>query len=659
MKVLLNLSPLRIFLFLSLLLLAFGLLAQRPASTFPNGRNPGGNQGGNQNPSGRGGDQRETAPDTFGIFLFQVDNPNEERPYDDSLLTNFHQYDPTRLLPNDYAHLGLPGSAHQPLVYEGKDRGGLSLGWNQYDLYYKTGQNMPYYRLERPYTDLYFVQGSEQQDNLISAKFSRNFANGINYTLDYQAITQEAASSQYPNQRNQTRALATGFWLHSKSGRYDGFASYAANTTNTEDNGGLISLPETGEEFSSPATAEVFLADGRSRHALRELMYTQYYRFGGQADSTGRTRRAFTLSHQLDYDQNTYRFADPFAITDTSFYNRFPNLLVDLRGLRYFVDQRTVENSFRLSTFRLASGNKLRQQKDLIEVGITHRFNKIAFEPEETTVNNLLLTGKIGLRPGDRLRLQVEGLLALLDQRGDFRIKGILEVDLKKAGQLSLEVRNQLYSPTLLENRFYLTQQELYSNSFGKTVSSKLSATYRLESIGLEVGGQYHLLNNFIYFDTTATPRQTGTPISIGQLWAQKDFRAGAFSLRNRIVFQQTDEEFIRLPGIFAKHSLVYNGLWFQVLNVQIGADVRYTTAFQPDYYNPVIAQFQLQNRQEVDFFPNIDAYFSFRVTRFRAFIKGENLSTLWAPDQRLFLSAFSPWPQAGIRFGVSWRMLD
>jgi hypothetical protein len=124
-------------------------------------------------------------------------------------------------------------------------------------------------------------------------------------------------------------------------------------------------------------------------------------------------------------------------------------------------------------------------------------------------------------------------------------------------------------------------------------------------------------------------------------------------------VLQQTDEDVLRLPGVFGKHSLVYNGMWFKVLDVQIGADLRYATSYRPDYYNPFIAQFQLQDRQDVDLFPAVDAYFSMRVTRFRAFIKGENLTTLFSPDQRLFLTAFYPWPAAAIRFGVSWRLLD
>lgn len=633
------------------------LMAQRPSSTFPGSTNTG-----RSSDSQRGGDQRESQPDTFGVFIFHVDNPNEEVPFVDTLLSDFHQYDPTRMQTDDYAHLGLVGSAHQPLVYSGRDRGGLDLGWHQYDLYYTMGRTMPYYRLERPYTNLAFTQGAEQRDNIISADFSRNFANGINFVIDYRTITQEALGSQYPNQRNQTRALATGLWIHSKSGAYDGFISYAANTTNTEDNGGIVSLPETGGEFSSPATAEVLLNDGRSRHALREVMYTHYYRFGGKTDTTGTTSRAFTLSHQFDYDKNTYRFADTYGVADTGFYNRFPSLEVDLRGARYFVDQTTVENSFRLSTFKLADGDRQegRKQRDLVEVGITHRYNNIYQEPVDTIVNNLMLTGKIGLRPGKRLRLQIDALLALFDQAGDYRIKGQLDADFGKLGLLTLNLRNQLYQPTLLQERFYLFQEALYQKNLSKTLDTKLGANYYIPGIKLKLGAQYHLLTNYIYFDSTAAPLQADDALSILQFSAQKDFKVGSFSLLNRIVLQQTDDDILRLPNLFGKHSLVYNGKWFKnVLNVQLGVDLRYATNYQADYYNPFIAQFQLQDRQEVALFPALDAYFSMRVTRFRAFIKGENLTTIFQPAQRLFFSAFYPWPEAGIRFGISWRMLD
>ncbi len=636
---------------------AWPLLSQRPGDRTPISDFGGTNRGGNRTP----GNQREIAPDTFGLFIFQVDNPTDERPFADSVLLDFHQYDQLRRQTYDYQYLGIIGSAHRPLVYQPQLHGGFDLGIHQYDLYYTTGNSLNYYRLERPFTDLSFIQGSEQADNVVKAVFSRNFAKGLNFVIDYRAITQTGEADQYPNQSNQTRALATGFWFHGKNNRYDGFLSYAANTTNHEDNGGLITLPETGGEFTTPASAETFLTDGLTRHALRELMYTQYFRFGGRTDSTGQSSRAFTLSHQIAYSNNTYRYADPFGTTDTSFYNWFPDLLLDDRGSRYYLEHRSITNSFKLSTYRLAAGRRdqQRQQRDLLEVGLEHRYHRLHQEPLDSTLNNILLTGRFGLRPNARLNLQVDALLAVFDQAGDFRVTGQLEIDLGKAGKLQLGANNQLYTPALSQNRWLITQKTAWQHNFRRTLETNLNAAYTIPGIQLGLAGQYTLLDNYIYFDTSGLPIQLDKALSIAQLTLSKDFHLGRFHFENRIVFQTASEQVVRLPDFYGNHSLYYTGQWFKVLAVQCGFDLRYTTAYQAYYYNPVTGQFNLQNRQQLDFYPNIDGYFSMKVTKFRAFVKWENLTSLFRPDERFFLTAFYPNPGAALRIGISWRMLD
>lgn len=608
--------------------------------------------------------QREIAPDTSDIFIFTVDNPNEERIFQDTLLDNFQQYDPSRLQKDDYAHLGLPGSAHFPLVFQEKIKTGLDLGWHDYDLYYIDGRSVPYYRITRPISNLWFTQGATQVDNIIKAQFSRPFAKGITFGLDYQAITQKGRPAQYPNQRNQTRALSTNLWFHSKNNRYDGFLSYSANTTTAEDNGGLLTLPQTGGEFSAPTTAEVFLVDGQKRYALREVMYTQYYKLGGQTDSLGNNSRAFTLSHQLDIDQNTYRFDDPYTRADDSFFVFFPQLKIDQRGARYFVKHNTIANSFRVSTFKGKAGKNqgLRQQSDLLEVGITHQYHNIRMEPRDTNIQNILLTGKIGFKPGDKdkLKFQADAAIALLDQAGDYHIRAFLDMNLGKIGVVRFKVTNQFYSPTFLQRNFRLTQDLLWNTSFDRTLQTSLGASYNLPKYKFTIEGQYHLLNSYIYYDSLAIPQQEGKPISIFQFIVQKDFSLGHFYLNNRVVLQQINEAVIQLPNLVGKHSLYYAGKWFKALDVQIGVDARYTSAFKPNYYNPFIGQFILQQRQEIDFYPNIDFFFNFKVSTFRAFFKWENASESFGFPQRYFYtSAFSPWPESTFVFGINWRMLD
>ncbi len=599
-------------------------------------------------------------PDTSKIYYFFVDAPQRIFPFADSTLADFQQYDPARRRTLDYATLGQLGSAHQPLVFEAADRRGFDLGQHQFDLYHTTGNELPYYKLERPYTDLSYYQQGEQADSYFKAKFSRNFADGINYTLDYQRLSMIGRLNQYPNQNTRNTALTTGLWYHSANERYDGFLSFAANTIEQEDNGGLEQEPAVEGAFDSPSSAEVFLANGQTRHAHRELMYTHYYRFGGQVDTLGNYRRAFTLSHQARLNSSAYKFFDASPPADSSYYGIFE---VDPRGIRHFVDHDLIENSFRISTYKLGrqkGGAPPESPRDLFEAGLTHTFHSINQEPRDTVIQNLFLTGRWQFNPGRALDLDVSGHFGLLDNAGDYRISGHLVLNFGNFGQLEGRLINQLYSPTLQDHRLFIAQKKVWDNDFEKTLSTTVEAAYAVPKLGFKATGAYHLLNNFIYRDTLGAPRQSGAPVSILQLIIEQNLRVWKIHLDNVVALQQSTEDFVRLPGIFGKHSLYYQGFWFRVLNVRLGLDLRYNTDYFSDYYLPVTGAFILQNKREVDFYPAADAFLSMRVTRFRAYLKYENLTDLLYSDNRFFYqTAFYPFPEGRLIFGIRWRLTD
>jgi hypothetical protein len=651
---------LRLFLTFALVWCAIFLGAQS------RGLNPagGGLSGGfEQDTSFRSQEDFVEIPDTFGIFWFFPENPNFEYNFDDSLLNNnFQQYDPVRRRDHDYMHLGIVGSAHQPMFYEPTERQGFDVGWHQFDLYLTPTSRMPFYRIEKAYTNVSYTQGSAQPDLMFDAKFSRNFANGVNFAFDYQRISQLAEQVQYPNQSTRTTALAGGLAYESANGRYSGYLAYASNTVQHKDNGGIRVEPQEEGDFSSPQAAEVFLLTGQTRHAHREWGYYQHYRFGGERDSIQGFKRAYTLSHALNYNTSTYKTAVEQPNTlDTAFFNRFPHLDLDDRGARVFLEHRTLRNSFKLSTFRQRSlnENRVKEQRDLIEVGLVHTLHQLNQEPRDSTLNNLFLTGQFNFSPNDRLRIETQGHFGLWDNAGDYRASGTFFFDFKKLGALRLQAINQLYSPTLLEHRFYLTQRELWNNDFERTLETNLLATYSLPQIGLEVTGGYHLINNFIYFDTLGFARQTGTPISVLQLSVKQDIKLGPIHLDNVVTLQQISESELRLPAFFSKHSLYYRGKWFKVLDVQLGTDLRLNGTYNAPYYNPIIGQFQLQEQQSVELYPALDAYLSMRVDKFRAFFKWENFSSLFITDRLYYQTALYGFPGAGFRLGLRWRFIN
>jgi len=669
--------------------------------------------------------QQDVELDTFKIFYASPLAFYREQVFSDSLLTSYtHQLDPTRRRRLDYQHLGILGSAAQPFVFQLNFRQGFDLGLHQFDVYRLDIDQMPYYRIERAFTYVEYDRGGDQADSRIQVKFSRNFARGVNLGIDYERLTQLASRIQFPNQRTQATAFGLGISLQNENGRYQAYLTFVNNKNIQEENGGMLREPTLGGSFAAPAEALVQTETAFTEYRNSAWQFTHYFnlrkpevpveapaprrsplpplpdstdvRFDSlvqvrdsilalisrpapaPAPPTGFFQlQEFFLGHSLTFDQNSYKFFETSPLSNLDYYEPF---LTDIRGLRYFVQHRELRNRFFLLTYRPAPVDfqSPRQSRGLLQLGIDHRLHFLQQEPEVFTVHNLFLTGKWHYLPTDFLRLETYGHLGLLDNIGDFRAEGKLELQLGRLGLLSGSFTNQLAEPGLVYRRWLLSQQPLYENAFGKILESRLEATYALPQHHFSVTGAYHLVDNQVYFDTLGQARQAASTLSVWQLIVAKDFALGAFHLDNQLVFQRSSEDFVRLPALFGKHSLFYLDDWFrEALRVRIGLDLRYTSAYHSMTYSPVIGNFHLQDEQLLPLLPLLDAYMSIRVSKFKAYAKIENLRYLWvrqptdadgnvldlsdSANWRLYYpTAFYPLPNAtGFRFGIRWRFLD
>lgn len=607
--------------------------------------------------SGSSNQQGEVEVDTFGVFYTYANNPSETFAYRDTTLEKLQIYNPTRHRLLDYANLGNLGSAHQPLFFESTFRQGFKIGLDQYDLYQIHTDDIRYYSLEKAYTDVFYSQGAEQSDSYLNAKFSRNFGETSNISLDFQRISQLGSSNQYPYQNGRNTAVGVGYWYHSKDQRYDGFFSYTSNIAEHEDNGGVETLPSTSVGFTTPSSAIIFLdsEQATTSHTHRDFAYTQYYKLTGIADSSQLNKRAVTLSHRMLYKDSEYKSYD--LAPDSSFYGSFYTYE---NGLRHFIEARTLQNNFKISTYKLQNNkSKTKAQRDLLEAGIQYSIHNIYQEPVDTAINNLFLTGRFNFSPSENLRLNTSAHLGLLDNAGDFRLNGLFLLKLKKLGQLQLEFTNQASAPTLLQTRLFISQREVWNNDFNKSITTTLIAAYTVPKLNTRLSVRYHLADNYIYFDTLGHAQQNAGIINILQLTAQQNIRLGNLNLDNTIIFQESTGDFIRAPRLFSKHSLYLSGKLFkEVLDMQIGFDLRLNTAFYADYYVPLTGQFRLQDEQEAQLYPMLDFFFNAKIDRFRAFIKAENLVDLISTDY-YYQTAFYPQPIFTIRFGIYWRFIN
>lgn len=376
-------------------------------------------------------------------------------------------------------------------------------------------------------------------------------------------------------------------------------------------------------------------------------------------------KRAFTVYHRLKYQKEVYKFWDTNPAADSSFYGV---LQVDNRGLRYFLDRKMVENVFKLQTFKLRKdeqNTRITSQKDLIEIGIKHQVHFIDQDGIDTSaINNLYLTGAIDFTPSNRLKINTSGHIALAEQAGDYRVAGQLFFDLKGVGKLQVEAVNQLYEPTFTQHRFYNTEREAWKNDFDKTLETSITGTYNLPKFQLAINGGYHLLTNYVYFDTLSAPQQTNELINVFQLGFEKNFTFGPVHLDNQLVYQKTTSDLIRIPELYFKNSFYLEGRVFKkAMLARIGADLRMWTAYRPYTYQPLTGQFHLQDNNNTGFTPLLDAFFIFKLTRFRFFFKVENILSsfqeTYYSQTSDYLLPFGFNRNGGMRLGISWRFVD
>jgi hypothetical protein len=661
----------------------FYLQAQYPTQ-YPNQQ---GGTGRNGFPNGIPSEQQDSVPqdevelDTANIQYFYADNLGVFKSEKDSLLDNyFHQYDPSRKRQLDYFNLGHAASAAYPSVYQPILRRGLDLGLHAFDVYQLKNSDIRFYQQTKAFSDV-FASVASQSNGLINLRFARNYANNVNFSLQFNmngninqrneeggifnrtladGTSQNWLYANFPRGRNWHIGL--GFWKHTE--KYDGFLTITHNQ-NIHIDGGSITDDSIFRIKNLAQALPTLISSGFTWYKKSEVSYLQYYKLN-RADSTG-SKRNYLASHQITYKNALQKSSDAFSnneptVLESAFYQ---GLLNDPRGIRFYLQDNQIENNFNISTtrarvskdsFKTAIGG----QNDWLEVGIAHSFHRINWESNTRNINNIIAKGRWNFTPNDNVKVETYAHFTLLGYNvGDYRINGELSYTLKNIGTITAKAVNQLYEPTLMQSQLYLTQRSLWENSYKKTLETTVSGTLAIPKANFEGSVGYTLLNNYIYFDKNLKATQASTPLSIVQFIVNENVKLGAFHLDNTVVFQKSTEKFLRLPDIYTKNSLYAEGRIFKkAMLARLGFDFRYNTDWFAPAYMPLLGQFYVQETGKVKAYPNIDAFFSCKVQTLRFFAKMENV--LGSFSKNVYYQIYNyPIPDRQIRLGFRWQLLN
>lgn len=612
--------------------------------------------------------QLSTEIDTLSkdVFYFTLHQPSERSLLTDSSFLNFHIFDPIRLQEFDYVSTGNLGGAHQAIVYQPLLHKGFNAGFNSYDLYKFKTSDIRYYQVEKAYSDVAVSQGNSQEALMTKVKFSKNIAPLINLALDYQLINNEGI---YTNQKSRNNSFVLNTWYHSPSDKYKAFLSYNTSKIRQKENGGVDFTDTLNLRKSLVAVGRpINTSTAQSEYYQRELTYSHYYELGSNAvDSTDYQpvrNRKYTLFHQLNLRKNTNRFFDDSSDSDNTYYGIFQQ---SGEGINQNIAYKEYENTFSIRTYQQNKSQatawgkpeKNRTTKDLLEVGLTHTFTALDQSPIDSNFQNVFIFGNAAYTPSSKLKINTYAHLGILGQIGDYYLKGDALVALPKIGALKLGLIAQNYTPNLLQQQLYVSDSLVWKNDFSNTFENSFSASYTLPFLNLTLKGQYHLISNYIYYNELAQPQQATNEVSILQLSLSNHLRWKGFLLENNIYLQNSNQAIIPLPTYYSIHRLSYQGKIFKkVMDFQAGAQVRINTPYFTNNFQPVTAQFFIQNQSQRAFYPTVDAFINIKIQDFRFFINVQNIYDYFTPAFDYPIYSY-PAFDSGVRFGFRWKFLD
>jgi hypothetical protein len=158
--------------------------------------------------------------------------------------------------------------------------------------------------------------------------------------------------------------------------------------------------------------------------------------------------------------------------------------------------------------------------------------------------------------------------------------------------------------------------------------------------------------------DTLVRPFQFSGEVRYLKLKLEKTFRYGKFSLANTVMYQNVLDgaDVFRVPDLVTRQSLFYTDRWFKkALFLQTGVNFKYFTGYNANAYDPILAEFVVQDFETFNDFYTLDFFFNIKVRQARVYFKYENFTTLFE-DNTSFSAPYYPYRDAVIRFGLVWN---
>ena len=596
---------------------------------------------------------------------------------------NYHFYD-LPFMRNDVgaSWLGMPGSAVQQYNWFERGKETSASFFQALETWSYTPDNLTQFNTKTPYTELEYAGNLLSNTTLAADAFRVLTTQNITPALNVAAeMKRYGGAGILKNEKTDNRNyFVSGNYLGKKYLAHGGFIY---NHGSRLESGGMRDNSWVRDTTVDVREIDVRLAAASNRFSKRTFFYDQSYRIPFdfieklrhrgdtawvQADTLNTNITTGFIGTSSEYTTYTRRYVDNTDAQLSAFYhdqfNINPNKSSDsLRTMRLenriFIRLQPWKEDALVSKLEGGVGNRfqtfyLQSPNEVLYKSSNHRWNSFyAYAGAEGTLGRYLQWDATGL-------LNFAGAEA-----GDFFVKANAKLSLypfrrerQSPVSLTANFETRLQEPDFYEQNFYSNHYQ-WKNDFSKVSTTRIQARLDIPRWRLSARVGYALLANTVYYDTLGVVRQHTDPMSVLSAALTKDFVLGPVHLENSALFQlSSNQDVLPLP------MLALNLRWYvqlnivdpKVLQMQLGANVRYNTLWYAPAYNPVAGVFHLQKEEQYGNTPVFDVFVNMQWKKCCIFVKMENAGKGWPMTSHDYFTAHHYIQAPGmIKVGVSW----
>ncbi len=567
-------------------------------------------------------------------------------------------------------------------------------------------EDVPYYEVPSPYTELFFKSTFQQGQNLdatlainTSPKFNvavsfKGFRSLGKYLSSLSRSRQFRLSSQYQtyNKKYRLRLHQTTQSLENQvngglTNDSDYFFQNAPNYVSADEAGNPI-LDEDGNE-------QIVFYDGfldrnrlgthlKADNILKGKRYFMEHRFKIVPEIKDTTLYKMAIGYRAILENKTYQYTQmrPGIYFDETYETNSINDSISFSSL---------DNNLFLNYKNKILGEI---NVDLHHHNWDYKLGLNEYE-KDTILSNEINVSQIATnihweKEAFGLKIKLSGYKSLKNQYAT----QAFEFNLTRPIMNDIFVEaSYKYRSQPLDFNFYLTQSDFRVYNWEN--NSLNNEDFRTQSIFIShpkwgsIKGEWTSINNFTFFNNSTRlidlnkkfiveVNQTDKKIDYLKLRLDNRFEIGNFSWVNNVQYQKVNQEedleqqllsdplALNVPEWLIRSTfMLTSSIFNKALFFQSGFTFIFFTDYYADQYNPLLAEFVTQNNTKIGEYPRVDFFFNAKIKSSRIFLKLENISSTIEhlinidTPYDYYAAPFVPYRDFSIRFGLIWNFFE